>query len=430
MSASVNKSTRPALLSVRNAILAATAVLVLSIISACWSMLRPQDSGGLRSDSHGTRRGGYRGLYETLEGLGVTVRRDLAPPRADMNADSTLVMIAPNPQLVDIGPKYVQALLSFVERGGRLVVALPSEGSVSMRGFLFGGKADEHSSRDILELLEVHQQLQRKVVSEPDATNRSLAVSGAGTLAPLSPLVQRISITDEELATLAGDAAELDGSITGRHSDGQEHLLAAAVRRGAGQIIIVSEPRLFSNLHLARNDNAILASHLLTPDGRDVVFDEFYHGLAVRGNPFYLLTRPGFAAVAIGIVLVTGVSTWRLAVFLGPPLPAREASRRDIAEYLDAMGAFFCRGRGHRKFLVREIRNGVLHQLCDDLNLPPDTTDVDMVAKALGRRNHARAGALDKCIHEVDEAAASPVDYPADRFLNDVQRLSELATNQ
>ena len=127
---------------------------------------------------------------------------------------------------------------------------------------------------------------------------------------------------------------------------------------------------------LAKADNSVLAARLLAPKGRASSFDEFYHGLAVRGNPLYLLTRPGFAAVTLGILLGVGVWTWRQAVFLGPPLVDPEPSRRDIGEYIDAMGDFFRRGPGHRRFLVREVRDGVLQQLCQELKLPPDKLDV------------------------------------------------------
>jgi hypothetical protein len=427
MSASDNTLRPPGLLSARNVILAAAAILVISIVGMCWSMLRPHDSGGVGRDSYGTRSAGYRALYELLGELGVPVQRDMAPPRADMNTQSTLALIAPNPQLVGSGPKYVQALDVFVENGGMLVVALPAEGSGSSRQF-FLGREVEGKSRDILELLGIEDQLQRQQGAETSTEEDIFTVTCTGSLASLSPLLWTVAVPGSELVTLSADASDLAGSMTGRGTDGTEYLLAAAVRRGEGEIVVFSDPRILSNKHLGRADNAILALHLLARQGRNVIFDEFYHGLAVRGNPLYLLTRPGFAAVSIGIVAFLGIWTWRQAVFLGPPLPEREPSRRDIAEYVDAMGAFFCRGRGHRAFLIREVRDGVLHRLCDELRLPSDTTDVAVIEAGLRRRNGALAEALGKRVRDIDATLASSGDYPAAKFLDAVHELSDVVT--
>jgi hypothetical protein len=137
-----------------------------------------------------------------------------------------------------------------------------------------------------------------------------------------------------------------------------------------------------------------------------------------------LLTRPGFAAVAAAIVLAIAVIAWRAAVFLGPPLADIERSRRNIEEYVNAMGAFFCRGPGHRRFLVTEVRDGVLHELSEQLNLPSHTTDAGTIAAALARRSPARAGMLRKALADIDSGLAHPGEYPKASFLSSMQRLA------
>jgi hypothetical protein len=137
-----------------------------------------------------------------------------------------------------------------------------------------------------------------------------------------------------------------------------------------------------------------------------------------------LLTRPGFAAVAAAIVLAIGVLAWRSAVFLGPPLGDVERSRRNIEEYVNAMGAFFSRGLGHRRFLIGEIRDGVLHELCEQLNLPSHTTDAGTISTALARRSPARADMLRKALAEIDSGLALPGEYPKSSFLSSMQRLA------
>jgi hypothetical protein len=207
-------------------------------------------------------------------------------------------------------------------------------------------------------------------------------------------------------------------------------VLAAALSRGQGEIVVISDPRIFSNRQIARDDNAVLAYQLLVPSRQLIVFDEFYHGLSVRGNPLYLLTRPGFAAAAVSIALIAGLWSWRQAVFLGPPLADKAVSRRDIAEYVNAMGAFFSRGQGHRHFVMRELRDGTLHQLADEFHLPPDTTDASIMIAALARRNPVRAESLAKCLSEIDAQLQSPGEMAAARFLDLAHRLSEIAHPQ
>jgi hypothetical protein len=444
MSESENTPTRQ-LVSPRNLILAAVAVCVLSVVAMCISMLRPSDSGGMASDSFGTRRNGYRALFEVLSESGIPITRAIAPPAAADDGPRTYVFLSPNARLVGYAPKYLHGIRNWVERGGRIVVA-PATSS-PLADARFAGMGDVEL-RDILQILQVDHRVTVGEAfdadSEPLALNqrpandlwqfdlptepppRLLPASMGGSLQPLADKIEQVAVPGDKFATFGSKGGPLDGSLSVRDAAGDEHLLIAVLNRGAGQIILVSEPRLFSNVLLAKADNSVLAAHLLAPDGREVIFDEFYHGLAVRGNPFYLLTRPGFAAVTIGILLFVGAATWRQAVFLGPPLERAGLSRRDIGEYVDAMGAFFSRGRGHRRFLVREVRDGVLQQLCQEMKLPPDTHDVRLIESALARRNPRRAESFRRAIDEIDTYLAESADYPASRFLPNLTALASV----
>ena len=51
------------MLSVRNAVLAASLLLIVAVVSSVVTMMQTPDSDGLGHDSFGTRGGGYRGLY-------------------------------------------------------------------------------------------------------------------------------------------------------------------------------------------------------------------------------------------------------------------------------------------------------------------------------------------------------------------------------
>lgn len=457
MSASANSSDSQGLLTPRNLILAAAAIFVLSVLGSCVSLLRPNDSGGLGRDSYGIRGHGYRAVMEVLEALSVPVSRDLAPPQADESDKHTLVLLGPEPRLVQFGPKYVQSLLSWVETGGRIVVAPSAGGLYRAESESKDGQTGTDWPHDILELLGLSEQLKLRFIPQaaeetsdvdreadrgwasrydflPDglggvrsssAAPRYIQVKCTGSLSSPEEAIDELAFPPDGFTALSSQSAKLAGSVACIDEFDNEHLLVAVVPRGAGEIVVVSEPALWNNRLISEADNSVLAAYLIAPEGLPTVFDEFYHGLAVRGNPLYLLTRPGFAAVAIGLLLSVGAWTWRTAVFLGPPLPDQGIGRRDIREYIDAMGRFFCRGRGHRRFLVREVRDGVLRQLCCELRLPPDTPHVGVIAAALRRHDPRRAARLEKTISEVDAALAVPGDYPKEKTISSLQGLAD-----
>jgi hypothetical protein len=372
----------------------------------------------------------------------------------------TLVLLRPDPLLVGYSPRYLASLLEWVEQGGRLVVA-PADWD---RHWSNRSKTQSHEvpvEHNILTLLGVDKKVQlEQFVSAEDAAAhpvdsnsgisdasgddednfwpeemRELWASKAdvavnkpakcsGSFAPLGESIQRLAVPELEFTKLVAKPADLAGSIAVQDAPDDEPLVVAAIRRGRGEIVVVSDPRLLANVFLAKGDNSVLAAHLLAPHGESVVFDEFYHGLAVRGNPLYLFTRPGFAAMALGILLAVGAWTWRKAIFLGPHLPDVVPARRDIGQYIDAMGDFFVRGPDHRRFLMRETRDGVVQQLCQDLRLPPDTADMETIVAALERRSPARAQVLRRTLKQIDATLAARGDVPKSVYLPSLQKLA------
>ena len=448
------------LLTTRNLILAAATLFLLSLLGSCLSMLRPNDSGGMGNDSFGTRDDGYRAIFEILAGLGDSVTRDVAPATAPAGFNDTLTLLSPDPRMVQFSPRYLQALLPWVEGGGRIVIA-PRPPEQSWYDEAVADEAKEsHAPRDVLEVLGIADQLElpedpshkrtsddqtdssakkrhwwdkgrddespldllKTPIDEPPS--RLLSVKCIGSLRPLAQFVAQIAVPGNGPAMLTAKSDKLGGSLICVDSVGNEKLLVAVVPRGKGEIVVVSEPRLWTNALVAKADNSVLAAHLLSPQGSPVVFDEFYHGLSVRGNPLFLLTRPGFAAVSLGLLVGVGCWSWRKAIFLGPPLAQLEPSRRDIAEYIDAMGGFFCGSPDHRTFLVGEIRDGVLRQLSQEMKLPPETTDAGAVVGSLNRRDPGRAQRLQTALNMVDAAKASSTNFPKASFLPILRQLA------
>ncbi len=415
--------------SVRSLILLSVLILVLSLLAAWWSLLQPPDSGGMGQDSFGTRSYGYRAIYEVLNELGIETRRQFSPPSPDPN-QSTIVMINPDTALAAVEPTYLQSLLPWVEAGGRLVVSLEVDPvfEIDSRQMTIDGSDLEFPT--LFEALDLPELDILTIDAETGETDTSTALTSddmtleeiweagpeepapphyieietAGSLEDSTDSLQTLAVHGDRFATLDCEAADPIGTIDYTDADDVRHTLAAEFRRGQGTIAVIADSALFSNGLLALADNSVLAARMYSPDGEPIVVDEFYHGLGVRGNSLYLLTRPGYAALALGLLLFVCLASWRSAVFLGPPLPDHVFQRRDIGEYIKAMGRFFSRGRRTRPFLVRQLRNGVLRELCVESSLPPETHDVDLVAGAISRRDPQRAKGIIESFSEVDAA--------------------------
>jgi hypothetical protein len=216
--------------------------------------------------------------------------------------------------------------------------------------------------------------------------------------------VKTLAAPQQGLRVLRDENDQLVPGVTFQDREGTSRILVGRIPCGAGELVIVSDPRLFANIALAEEDNSVLAVQLLAGGGEPVVFDEFYHGLSVRGNPFYVISRPAYGALTLAVLLVVGVSTWRQAILLGPPLKTTEPSRRGIGEYLDAMSRLFHRGRRTRPFLLREVWRGVLRELQRELRLQGTKADVEVIAAAMERRDPQRAERFRDASEVVDAA--------------------------
>ena len=184
-------------------------------------------------------------------------------------------------------------------------------------------------------------------------------------------------------------------------------MVAASFPVGKGQIVVVADPRLLENRWLARGDNAVLGFRILAEGNRSIIWDEFYHGLTLRGNPFALLSNKTYAAIAGSGLLCLAIWTWRKAIWLGPARPARPPSRRALGEYVDAMAQLYARSRGGRPFVLAEVREGVLWALRRRLHLSPGKEQLPLVAAAIAHKDRTAARDLESAMAALDRAIAS-----------------------
>ncbi len=176
---------------------------------------------------------------------------------------------------------------------------------------------------------------------------------------------------------------------------------------GRGEVTVVSVPALIENSVIGEADNIIVLSKLLTDGEREIVLDEFYHGLAIRGNPMWLFAQRTYGAVTLTLLFVIGLIVWRESVFLGTPLAERPVSRRAIREYVEAMARFLREGGAAGSWILFKLRDGVLWHLRREHGLPPEQHSEERLLAAVGRRDPDRAAELSNTLLAVQSLVAA-----------------------
>jgi len=438
------------MLTARSVIIVVIVIAVLSILGGVYELMKAPGSEGLGGDSFGVRAHGQRAVFELLEELHIPVERGLVPPSANLNRAASLVLLDPEDGMVRIEPGFLKQVGAWVERGGTVLIA-PGFVSSTPKMLMRGPPGEELSALEALGLKEIKLtkledllpppvtppgQAGKIVTSNTDdgsffsrsasrlETPLAFSISSKGAdFERLGTLVKNVVIADDGLRVLDPTSAiKPQSSLQLRARDGKDYAFAALYALGKGRIIVVSDPSLFSNVLLGKGDNPVIAAHLLDlaahgnppvtlnpgeppavlQGGRlTLVFDEFYHGLTIRGNPGWLLTRFPYGLLAAVMVLVTLLWAWREAIHLGPPLQERMISRRTIAEYVHAMASLYDRG-DCRPFILKQLRDGVLWKLRKQLRLAPKSENVADITRALGRKNAIAAEQLREAANDVE----------------------------
>lgn len=427
------------MLTPRRVILAAVALLAVSVTAGVISLLQPPDSSGLAADTYGTRHAGQRGLFETLRALDLPVERSVEPPGDGLPTNTTVVLWGPDPNLVATEPRHLQRLRRWVEQGGRVVVAPSARDDIygMMSGLDDGLESFNVTIWDALDLdgvsttrleaddlppsIDDQDGVNGDAATIDDggglfgaleelagkATAKSLVdVEPEGSIAEAFPSISAIAVPAEGLSVISSHGRRAQGVVTFQDQSGIKRTLVAEFEVGKGEIVVVGDPMIFANFVLAIEDNSVLATWLLAGGGNRVVFDEFYHGLSVRGNPLWLLTHPSYALLTVALIALVAVATWRSGILLGPPLTSPEPSRRTVGEYVDAMSRFFNRGRKTRLFLLEGVCSGVVWKIAREHGLHKGVDEIEEIANVVERRNAERAGRLRRATANVDALRA------------------------
>lgn len=204
-----------------------------------------------------------------------------------------------------------------------------------------------------------------------------------------------IAITSDVFYTIQVDDASLvSGTVALKTAWDRNATIAASLQVGKGEIVLLTDDSWLRNDLLRKADNATVAWTVLSAGGQhDVAFDGFFQGRIIRGSYLYLFTHFPFGFLAAMMLFAAIVLGWRGSQRLGPAQPEPEVTRRDVREYLHAVGALFLRGRAFR-FLLEEYLDGVHLRLATQMRIPLHNADHDRVIEVFARRHPERGPRL------------------------------------
>lgn len=330
--------------------------MVASLAALAGSRRQPTSAADLRPSSYLTEPNGARAFAETLERLGVVVRRLRSHrPQALDSAGSPGVLIVLNPTSAASVEQAVD-LRALAARGISLLVAGPRSRTI-LRCFGYDTlRLTDSAAVRLSSGSGVAPQVRLGLRPVPDSVvTDSSGMFDAAVTECRVPAVERI---DTLLVTQAGQ------------------LVAARLYPAGepGTITLVSDVNLFRN-RTWRDTEAgpVVLDWVVGRFGR-VWFDEYHHGFLSGGSLVAWTLRwsresPwGWLSWHVGVVGLIALGF--AAIRFGPPIAAIDRRRRSVAEHARAL-AFALRAAGGHRVAIGVLIDGLRRRLTPGSRVNP-----------------------------------------------------------
>jgi hypothetical protein len=151
--------------------------------------------------------------------------------------------------------------------------------------------------------------------------------------------------------------------------------------RGAGRVVVVSDPTMLTRRGLLSEDNAVFLIDIADVAGRDgvVFFDEFHHGFQSAGGVWGYLGYYGQQLIFLPLALALGTALWSVAVRLGPAVATPDATSADAVDYASALALLYRRA-GVRRLPARTLVRGFIEDLTRHLRLRRGALPAEILA--------------------------------------------------
>ncbi len=351
-------------------------VLIIINTASYVSKDEPQDTelSPNRSTYHSGPTG-TRALYDFLSESGYKVMRWREIPERlladERQSVQTFVIVGDT--ALPIEDEQARSLLLWVQQGGRLVLVdrrpadslLASSADWSVRTELvnFPFNVDSANPKEMTENVKpvppnqptlLTQDIESVMPSKFAATIAFTAVDSAKSSVQRQTRVFTVDEDPEyedQSEPEAGPVIVPESSIP--MSPAPVVHLAISTRallldypHGAGRIILLSDPYMFSNGGIGLKDNLQLAINILRGSGGLIAFDEFHQGRAAARNELigYFSGTPVIPILG-QIVLLILVLLWTGSRRFARPLPLAQIDRRSSLEFVASMAELQQRAR-------------------------------------------------------------------------------------
>jgi hypothetical protein len=276
-----------------------------------------------------------------------------------------------------LGDKDSQALLEWVARGNTLVVMgrHPTALHEALGIHLERGKADDDVTRSA-EAAEVGGYTEPGS-AEDTVRIRSLVVEG-----------------QDAMQTRRGLPLWMLGEQPG----------AVLVPHGAGRVLVVADPSLWTHRGLLRGDNVLFLYNVAALDSVDgrVYFDEYHHGLRSGGGYWDYLRYHDQHWDVLQLLAVLAVWGWAAGVRLGPAVPLPPPARADAVDYASAVARIYQR-TGVTRLLARNMVRDFTAALTHHLRLRRSAQPAQVLAGWKQRHGRESAERLAQQLRGVSE---------------------------
>lgn len=262
------------------------------------------------------------------------------------------------------------------------------------------------------------------------ADTRRPIVSRTGAFETLAGGVDALHLPEDDTAHFTGSAVNAAAGALSVAIEGTNDRAPVALQYaiGAGELVLVCQPALFTNVALGEEGNAAAAVRIALGAGdRPVVFDEYYKGRSISGQPLALFGLYPYGVVLGAFLAALLLAVWAASGRLGPALPDPAPPRRSLVEYIRAMAMLFRRG-GHTRFVLEVCRRGVLNDIERAVHLPHGAPPQAVMLR-LARTDPAKALRLEETLRAVDGALKAAADPAPGQALTLMEKLEACRPN-
>lgn len=278
---------------------------------------------------------------------------------------------------------------AYLKKQGRAVSLLHRPialGVVAREGVVFrlGGSSNGANSPflqpDEDEWVRTGGRLVLGIASQDTSIVRDLEEPAGRKVFPFAPGVETIGLPQPRALDAAAMGTQRHALYTARGE-----VVVARESVGAGDVILLAVPDVFTNQHLASGNHLPLLL-ALAGTSRSVYFDETIHGLGAGDSALALLKDWNLGPFLLLVLTLTALILWRGSSRIGPAQEEWTDTRSEAVDLVDSLGALYQRSMNDGEALVlylealtrtvaaqTGLRGDALHQRVAALthNLPP-----------------------------------------------------------